>query len=249
MKAEDTCDAVSFMFEAPNQERIADFELKLMDIDAEQLGIPDTDYAAKWVYQHISRGQELMAQSPSAALHASVLRSAAGCCREAQICCMCMPAVGISPPAGEYGQSGGCLRTGDVHRRRLPCAAWLHCSRVGIELVCVPPLPQRAHAGGRVQAHRERAVVHRRHRGHRRDQGRHQVLHLGGHRLRQRDVPPEHQRRQAGGRQQPSFSRMWSRTAACMKFLLRRVHRLPLPSHNSVMLCSGAHQVLICCVC
>lgn len=46
MKAEDTCDAVSFMFEAPNQERIADFELKLMDIDAEQLGIPDTDYAA-----------------------------------------------------------------------------------------------------------------------------------------------------------------------------------------------------------
>lgn len=47
MKAEDTCDAVSFMFEAPNQERIADFELKLMDIDAEQLGIPDTDYAAK----------------------------------------------------------------------------------------------------------------------------------------------------------------------------------------------------------
>ena len=47
MKAEDTCDAVSFMFEAPNQERISDFELKLMDIDAEQLGIPDTDYAAR----------------------------------------------------------------------------------------------------------------------------------------------------------------------------------------------------------
>lgn len=46
MKAEDAGDAVSFMFESPNQERIADFELKLMDIDAEQLGIPDTDYAA-----------------------------------------------------------------------------------------------------------------------------------------------------------------------------------------------------------
>ena len=28
------------------QERISDFELKLMDIDSEQLGIPDTDYAA-----------------------------------------------------------------------------------------------------------------------------------------------------------------------------------------------------------
>lgn len=46
MKAEDTGDVVSFMFEAPQQERFADFELKLMDIDAEQLGIPDTDYAA-----------------------------------------------------------------------------------------------------------------------------------------------------------------------------------------------------------
>lgn len=40
---------VSFMFEAPQQDRIADFELKLMDIDAEQLGIPDTDYSAKCV--------------------------------------------------------------------------------------------------------------------------------------------------------------------------------------------------------
>ena len=40
---------VSFMFEAPQQDRIADFELKLMDIDAEQLGIPETDYSAKCV--------------------------------------------------------------------------------------------------------------------------------------------------------------------------------------------------------
>ena len=30
----------------PQQERISDFELKLMDIDSEQLGIPDTEYAA-----------------------------------------------------------------------------------------------------------------------------------------------------------------------------------------------------------
>ena len=34
------------MFESKNNERISDFELKLMDIDSEQLGIPDTDYAA-----------------------------------------------------------------------------------------------------------------------------------------------------------------------------------------------------------
>lgn len=44
MKADDTGDVVTFMFESPNQEKISDFELKLMDIDSEHLGIPDTDY-------------------------------------------------------------------------------------------------------------------------------------------------------------------------------------------------------------
>ena len=35
-QAEDQGDSVTFMFEAANQERISDFELKLMDIDSEQ---------------------------------------------------------------------------------------------------------------------------------------------------------------------------------------------------------------------
>ena len=46
MQAEDSGDVVTFMFESKNNERISDFELKLMDIDSEQLGIPDTDYSA-----------------------------------------------------------------------------------------------------------------------------------------------------------------------------------------------------------
>jgi proliferating cell nuclear antigen len=46
MKADDNGDIVTFMFESPNQEKISDFELKLMDIDSEHLGIPDTDYQA-----------------------------------------------------------------------------------------------------------------------------------------------------------------------------------------------------------
>merc|ERR1712093_810531 len=37
----------TFMFESPNQEKISDFELKLMVIDSEHLGIPDTDYCAE----------------------------------------------------------------------------------------------------------------------------------------------------------------------------------------------------------
>lgn len=31
----------------PAQDRIADFEMKLMEIDQEQLGIPDNEYSAQ----------------------------------------------------------------------------------------------------------------------------------------------------------------------------------------------------------
>lgn len=44
LKAEDEGDAVAFMFESPKQTRVSHFSLKLMDIDSEHLGIPDTDY-------------------------------------------------------------------------------------------------------------------------------------------------------------------------------------------------------------
>eukprot|EP00877_Chromochloris_zofingiensis_P014263 jgi/Chrzof1/9090/Cz03g35210.t1 len=46
VKAADEGDTVTFMFESPKEDRVSDFELKLMDIDSEHLGIPDTDYAA-----------------------------------------------------------------------------------------------------------------------------------------------------------------------------------------------------------
>jgi len=44
IKAEDNGDQVEFMFESPNATRISHFNLKLMDIDSEHLGIPDTEY-------------------------------------------------------------------------------------------------------------------------------------------------------------------------------------------------------------
>ena len=46
MRAEDGADVVTFLFESANGERISEFELKLMDITTENLGIPDTEYAA-----------------------------------------------------------------------------------------------------------------------------------------------------------------------------------------------------------
>ncbi|KAG1670861.1 Proliferating cell nuclear antigen [Nymphon striatum] len=44
IRAQDDGDEVSFMFESPNQEKVSNYQMKLMDIDAEHLGIPDTDY-------------------------------------------------------------------------------------------------------------------------------------------------------------------------------------------------------------
>jgi len=44
LKAEDNGDSLTFMFESPKQTRISQFTVKLMDIDSEHLGIPDTEY-------------------------------------------------------------------------------------------------------------------------------------------------------------------------------------------------------------
>ena len=44
MKAEDGGDNATFMFESPGQDRISEFEMKLMDIDSEHLGIPEQEY-------------------------------------------------------------------------------------------------------------------------------------------------------------------------------------------------------------
>jgi proliferating cell nuclear antigen len=44
LKCEEDSDNLTLVFESPSQDRISDFEFKLMDIEAEQLGIPDTEY-------------------------------------------------------------------------------------------------------------------------------------------------------------------------------------------------------------
>jgi len=45
ISAQSEGDVVSFGFESPDQKRYSNFELKLNDIDQEQLGIPQTEYA------------------------------------------------------------------------------------------------------------------------------------------------------------------------------------------------------------
>ncbi|KAL1311567.1 hypothetical protein AAFC00_001685 [Neodothiora populina] len=46
LKAEDSPDVVNIVFESADSDRISEYDIKLMDIDQEHLGIPDTEYAA-----------------------------------------------------------------------------------------------------------------------------------------------------------------------------------------------------------
>jgi proliferating cell nuclear antigen len=46
LKAEDAPDVVNLIFESNEKDRISEYDIKLMDIDQEHLGIPETDYSA-----------------------------------------------------------------------------------------------------------------------------------------------------------------------------------------------------------
>ncbi|KHN95266.1 Proliferating cell nuclear antigen, PCNA [Metarhizium album ARSEF 1941] len=46
LKAEDAPDVLNLVFESSENDRISEYDLKLMDIDQEHLGIPQTEYAA-----------------------------------------------------------------------------------------------------------------------------------------------------------------------------------------------------------
>jgi proliferating cell nuclear antigen len=46
IKAEDSPDVVNLLFESSTTSRMSEYDIKLMDIDQEHLGIPETDYAA-----------------------------------------------------------------------------------------------------------------------------------------------------------------------------------------------------------
>ena len=46
LKAEDSPDVVNLVFESSESDRMSEYDIKLMDIDQEHLGIPETQYAA-----------------------------------------------------------------------------------------------------------------------------------------------------------------------------------------------------------
>jgi len=46
LQAQERGDTLTFTFESESQEKVSDYEMKLMNLDVEHLGIPDTEYAA-----------------------------------------------------------------------------------------------------------------------------------------------------------------------------------------------------------
>jgi proliferating cell nuclear antigen len=44
LRCEEETDTLTLVFESPAQDRMSDFDFKLMDIEAEHLNIPDTEY-------------------------------------------------------------------------------------------------------------------------------------------------------------------------------------------------------------
>eukprot|EP00842_Homolaphlyctis_polyrhiza_P004417 jgi/Hompol1/4977/HPOL_002314-RA len=68
LRANENADVLSLTFESPNTDRISEFEIKLMDIDSEHLGIPDTVYDAvikmsSAEFQRICRDMSTLSES------------------------------------------------------------------------------------------------------------------------------------------------------------------------------------------
>ncbi len=77
LKADDAPDVVNLVFESSESDRLSEYDIKLMDIDQEHLGIPETEYAATITmpsaeFQRICR--DLMALSESGTFSADTVR-------------------------------------------------------------------------------------------------------------------------------------------------------------------------------
>ncbi|KAF8514241.1 proliferating cell nuclear antigen [Hysterangium stoloniferum] len=57
LKATDNGDILNLIYEAKNSDRVAEYDMKLMDIDTDALGIPDTEYEARVTMSAVEFGR------------------------------------------------------------------------------------------------------------------------------------------------------------------------------------------------
>jgi len=92
IKADDGAATATFTFESPSSERVSQFTLKLMEINQQRLGIPQTDYKAtvsmsSAEFQRISRDLSMIGDSVTLAVKKdSILFSVTGDIGEGNIC-------------------------------------------------------------------------------------------------------------------------------------------------------------------
>ena len=84
LKAEDSPDVVNLVFEDSKTDRLSEYDIKLMDIDQEHLGIPDTEYAATVTmpsaeFQRICRDLVAISESGESAAPVTTGGAAAAC--------------------------------------------------------------------------------------------------------------------------------------------------------------------------
>jgi len=79
LKAADSPDSLNLVFENTERDRSSEYDIKLMDIDQEHLGIPDTDYSATVVlpsaeFQRICRDLSQLSESGKQSLNSKLRR-------------------------------------------------------------------------------------------------------------------------------------------------------------------------------
>lgn len=81
LKADDAPDQLNLVFESAENDRISEYDLKLMDIDQEHLGIPETEYASTITmpaaeFRRICTDLLAMSESGSSTFHKRIQRGA-----------------------------------------------------------------------------------------------------------------------------------------------------------------------------
>lgn len=80
IKAQDNADTVTFVFESPEQDKVSDYEMKLMNLDQEHLGIPvrleTVEFMLLVLKLTFSHFRKLIMLAPSLCLQANLPESA-----------------------------------------------------------------------------------------------------------------------------------------------------------------------------
>ena len=106
LKAEDAPDSLNLVFENTENDRISEYDIKLMDIDQEHLGIPETEYSASITlpaaeFQRICRDLSQLSESGK---KKEIIQRIGG--RRTDFYCLCTVAIEATKEGVKFACSG-----------------------------------------------------------------------------------------------------------------------------------------------